>query len=89
MELNLPPAPCMWRLERRSCYGSAMDGHDSNGPLAGVSEEERRIMERLLRMRPEPHKAAPKPAGAQADAQRRRREKEREGQHPSEASGGA
>jgi hypothetical protein len=62
------------------------DLHGRN-PLAGVSDEERRIMERLLRMRPEPHKDTPKPTGARADAQRRRREKER--QQPSEASRGA
>ena len=65
-----------------------MGDQDSSNPLAGVSEEERRIMERLLRMPPEPHKAAPKPTGARADAQRRRREKERE--RPSDGvSGGA
>ena len=64
-----------------------MSDRDATDPLAGVSDEERRIMERLLRMRPEPHKVAPKPSGARADAQRRRRERER--QHPNEASRGA
>ena len=55
-----------------------MGDRDASNPLAGVSDEERRIMERLLRMRPEPHKDAPKPTGARANAQRRRRQKERE-----------
>jgi hypothetical protein len=65
-----------------------MSDQDTKNPFAGISDEERRIMGRLLRMRPEPHKDAPKPSGARADAQRRRRQKERE-QHPSEASHGA
>lgn len=77
----------VWRLEMRSCYGPAMGNHEASAPLTGVSDEERRIMERLLRMPPEPHNAAPKPSGARADAQRRRRE--RESEHPSEASRGA
>jgi hypothetical protein len=58
-----------------------MGDQDMGDPLAGVSDEERRIMERLLRMPPEPHKDAPKPTGARAEGQRRRRLKERE--HPS------
>jgi len=49
----------------------------ASNPLSGVSEDERHIMERLLRMRPEPHKDAPKPTGTRADAQRRRRERAR------------
>jgi len=64
-----------------------MGKQDTKNPFVGISDEERRIMGRLLRMRPEPHKTAPKPTGARADAQRRRREKERE--HPTEASRGA
>lgn len=36
-----------------------------------------RIMERMVRMPPKPHKVAPKPATPQGEAQRRRREKER------------
>jgi hypothetical protein len=61
-----------------------MADHNGSNPLAGVSDEERRTMERLLRMRPEQHKDAPKATGTRAEAQRRRRERERE--HPSEAS---
>ena len=61
-----------------------MRDQNAKDPLVGVSDEERCIMERLLRMRPKPHKDAPKPTGARADAQRRRREKERE--HLNEAS---
>ncbi len=45
--------------------------------LATISPREKAIMRRLLRMKPEPQKAAPKPTGARAEAQRRRREKER------------
>ncbi len=74
----------MWRLETRSCYGPIMENRNTGNPLAGVSDEERGIMERLLRAPPEPHKAAIRPQGAQAHAQRRRREKERE--HASGAS---
>lgn len=76
----------MWCLEVRSCYGFAMNDQGSRNPPAGVSDEERHIMERLLRRPPEPHKAASKPPGARADAQRRRREKECK--HPNEASRG-
>jgi hypothetical protein len=50
---------------------------DARNPLAGLADEEQRIMERLLRRRPEPHKAAKRPGTAQAEAQRRRRERER------------
>jgi hypothetical protein len=75
--------PCMTR-QTRSCYGPAMDDQTVRNPLAGVSDEEQRIMERLLRMHPEPHKDAPKPTGTRADAQRRRRE--REHTQPSDAS---
>ena len=62
----------------------AMSEQSTRDPLAGVLDDERRIMERLLRMRPEAQKDAPRPSSAQAEAQRRRREKERG--HPSEAS---
>ena len=51
---------------------------DAPNPLAGVSEQEREIMSRLLRMPPEPQKAAHKPASAKGEAQRRRRAKERQ-----------
>jgi len=68
----------MWRLEVCSCYGSAMSDQNTKNPFVGISDEERRIMGRLLRMRPEPHQEAPKPTGTQADAQRRRRQRERE-----------
>ena len=46
--------------------------------LKGISETEQSIMERLLQMPPEQHKAAPKPTGSKALAQQRRRERERE-----------
>jgi hypothetical protein len=36
-----------------------------------------RIMERMVRMPPKPHKDAQKPTTTQGEAQRRRREKER------------
>jgi hypothetical protein len=36
-----------------------------------------RIMTAMVRMPPEPHKAAPKPTTRKGEAQRRRREKER------------
>ena len=49
----------------------------SKSPLDAISECEREVMARLLHMRPEQHKAAPKPANARAEAQRRRRGKER------------
>ena len=64
--------------QTRPCYGLAMPDQTAKDPLTGISEDERRIMERLLRMHPEPHKDVPKPTGARAEAQRRRREKERE-----------
>lgn len=44
----------------------------------GISTHEAEIMTRLLRMQPEPQKAASKPATAKGAAQRRRREKERQ-----------
>jgi hypothetical protein len=47
-------------------------------PLAGLSEVDREIMARLLRMSPEPQKDAPKPATSKGIAQRQRRRKERE-----------
>jgi len=58
-----------------------MGNQDTNSPFTGVSDEERRIMGRLLRMRPEPQKAASKPTGGRAEAQRRRRERERKAGH--------
>jgi hypothetical protein len=51
---------------------------ENRDPLAGVSEEEREIMSRLLRTPPEPQKAASKPATAKGEAQRRRRAQERQ-----------
>jgi hypothetical protein len=39
-----------------------------NDPLTGVSEREREIMSRLLRMPPEHQKAAPKPTSAKGEA---------------------
>jgi len=50
----------------------------TDDPLRGISETEQAIMERLLQMPPEQHKAAPKPTGSKAIGQRRRRERERE-----------
>ena len=38
-------------------------------PLAGVSEQERQIMSRLLRMPPERQKAATKPTSIKGEAQ--------------------
>ncbi len=58
-----------------------MKALDDNPRLAGLSDNETQIMGRLLRMPPEPQKAALKPTGARAEAQRRRREKERETEH--------
>jgi hypothetical protein len=63
-----------------------MSKYETRGPLTSISSEEQEIMARLLRMKPEQQKDAPKPATAQADAQRRRRERER--QRPNAASGG-
>ena len=54
-------------------------------PLAGLSEQEREIMSRLLRLPPERQKAAPKPTTAKGEAQRRRRAQER--QQPTGANG--
>jgi hypothetical protein len=65
-----------------------MSDQDAKNPFAGITDEERRIMGRLLRMRPELHKDMPKPTGTRANGQRRRRQRERE-QHPSGASRGA
>jgi len=53
----------------------------------GLTGIEKQVMRRLLRMKPEQQKAAPKPTGARAEAQRRRREKER--RHPVMPSCGA
>jgi len=50
---------------------------NDHDPLAGVSEQEREIMSRLLRMPPERQKAAPKPTSPKGEAQRRRRAQER------------
>jgi hypothetical protein len=58
---------------------------ENNDPLVGISEQEREIMSRLLRMPPEQQKAAPKPATAKGEAQRRRRAQER--QQPTVANG--
>jgi hypothetical protein len=46
-------------------------------PLRGLTAEDQRIMNRLLRMPPEQQKVAPKPTGNRAEAQRRRREREK------------
>jgi hypothetical protein len=46
--------------------------------MVGISDNERGVMERLLRMPREQQKAAPKPNSPQAAAQRRRRQKEKE-----------
>jgi hypothetical protein len=59
---------------------------ENRDPRAGISGREQEIMSRLLRMRPEQQKAAPKPTNARAEAQRRRRENERP--PPTVASGG-
>jgi hypothetical protein len=45
-----------------------------------------RIMAAMVRMPPEPHKAAPKPLTKRAESQRRRREQER--QRPTGATSG-
>jgi hypothetical protein len=63
-----------------------MSDTDRLDPLASISEREREIMARLLRMPPERQKATAKPTTPQGDAQRRRREKER--QQPTVAIGG-
>jgi len=47
-------------------------------PLDGLSETEGEVMRRLMRMRPEQQKGAPKPKTIKGEAQRRRREKERQ-----------
>jgi hypothetical protein len=50
----------------------------SLSPIEGLSESESEIMRRLMAMRPEQHKDAPKPKTRKGEAQRRRREKERQ-----------
>ena len=55
---------------------SERDG--ARDPLAGISSEEQRIMERLLRTHPEQQKSAQKLNSTRAMAQRRRRERERD-----------
>jgi hypothetical protein len=50
----------------------------SKDALHGISERERDIMSRLLRMPRQQQKDAPKPMSGQGIAQRRRREKERQ-----------
>jgi hypothetical protein len=49
---------------------------NDNEGLAGISERERSIMGRLLRMPRQQQKDAPKPMSGQGVAQRRRRERE-------------
>jgi hypothetical protein len=56
------------------------------GAIVGISELEKDIMGRLLRMKPEQQKAKAKPDSVKGDAQRLRRERER--QRPTAASGG-
>lgn len=46
--------------------------------LESISEDERRIMSRLLKMKPEQQKVTPKPQTSKGEAQRRRRERERQ-----------
>lgn len=52
-------------------------GQDNDDRDNGISERDRAIMSRLLRMKPEQQKDSPKPQSAQGEAQRRRRERER------------
>jgi len=59
---------------------------EKSDPLAEIANRVQQIMTRLLRMRPEPQKTAPKAATPKGEAQRRRRENER--QRPTAASGG-
>ena len=47
--------------------------------MAGISEKEKQIMERLLRAPHEQQKETAKPDGARAEAQQRRRRRERDG----------
>jgi hypothetical protein len=54
-----------------------MGGSDHRNPLAGISSEEHEIMQRLLRMKPEPQRAKAKPETIKGAAQRLRRERER------------
>jgi hypothetical protein len=49
---------------------------DSEQPLSGISQAERRAMLGLLKLKPEKQKAATPPVTAKGEAQRRRREKE-------------
>jgi hypothetical protein len=66
-------------------YDAPMKAKDHD-PLAGVSERECDIMQRLLNMPPEHQKAAPKPTSVKGEAQRRRRAQER--QQPTVANDG-
>jgi len=52
----------------------------SRDPLDGISDREREIMSRMLRMPPEEQKASPKPTSSKGEAQRRRRAQERQQQ---------
>jgi hypothetical protein len=47
------------------------------GSFHGLTDVERAVMGRLLRMQHEQQKTAPKPASPKGEAQRRRRERER------------
>jgi hypothetical protein len=67
-------------------FGGIIMTHSNADPLRGISEREREIISRLLRMPPERQKAAPKPLTSKGEAQRLRRERER--QRPIEASDG-
>jgi hypothetical protein len=57
---------------------SDMRERSAPSALAGVSDNERRIMERLLRMPHEQQKETSKPSNGRAQAQQRRRKKEKE-----------
>jgi hypothetical protein len=45
---------------------------------SGLTDDDRRIMMRLLRMPPEQQKSSPKPINSRAEAQRNRRKRERQ-----------
>jgi hypothetical protein len=68
----------MFRRGFPPCYDACMAETPPKSPLDGLSADARRVMERLLRMPPEPQKDAPKPRNPRAEAQRRRRERERQ-----------
>lgn len=55
-----------------------MPESERQNPLMGLSEDERRTMAQLLRMKPEQQKESARPLTSKGKAQRKRRERERQ-----------